>query len=161
MGPFVQYVPLRAHTVPNVKISEAFYLKFVFGILLDFNAPKEDVPIPFLFFSFKLKYKLTYFLHFQWQCCCVSGHAVSDVTSPADGSPCHVCIEPAEFPGRDRRHPAAAGALRAGAGRVQPAPAARPAAQHHRGHQPGHFAGEAHLLALVCARARPGTMTEK
>lgn len=105
----------------------------------------------FFFFSFKLKYKLMYFLRFQWQCCCVSGHAVSDVTSPADGSSCHVCVEPAEFTGRDRRHPAAPGALGAGAGGVQPAPAAQPAAQHHRGHQPGHFTGEAHLPALICA----------
>lgn len=49
---FIQYVPLRAHSVPNVKVSEAFYLKFMFGILLDFNAHKEDVPVLSFFFFF-------------------------------------------------------------------------------------------------------------
>lgn len=87
-------------------------------------------------------YELVYLFTILNECRCVLGHAFSDFTSPADGRPGPVSSRSAELAGGDRRHPAVAGAVRAGAGGGQPAAPGRPAAEHHRGHQPGHPAGE-------------------
>lgn len=92
--------------------------------------------------------------------CCVSGHAVSDLTSSAGGSPGHVCSESAEFPGGGRCHPAAAGAVGAGACGVQPAASGRPAAEHHGGGQPGHPTGEPHSPPPVCVCQGLGVSTD-
>lgn len=81
---------------------------------------------------------------------CVSGHVVSDFTSPADGRPGPVGSRSAELAGGDRRHPAVAGAVGAGAGGGQPAAPGRPAAEHHCGHQPGHPAGETRCPCCPC-----------
>lgn len=87
-------------------------------------------------------YELAYLFTIFNERRCVSGHAVSDFTSPADGHPGPVGSRSAKLAGGDRRHPAVAGAVGAGAGGGQPAAPGCPAAEHHRGHQPGHPAGE-------------------
>lgn len=52
--------------MPNGKINEAFYLKFMIGILLDFNTHKEDVPLPvFLFFFFQIEVQMNILLTFS------------------------------------------------------------------------------------------------
>lgn len=48
---FIEHVLLRAIIVPNIKMTEDFFLKFVFGILLVSNVHGQDMPVCFIFFN--------------------------------------------------------------------------------------------------------------